>query len=43
MIIPKKVREFCDRWEREILTPWFAEKKAKRKKGKSQNKAGRIA
>ena len=41
--IPKKVREFCDRWEREILMPWFAEKKAKRKKGKSQKKAGRIA
>lgn len=22
--IPKKVREFCNRWEREIVTPWFA-------------------
>lgn len=27
--IPKKVREFCDRWEREVLTPWFAENKRK--------------
>ena len=24
--IPRKVREFCDRWEREVLTPWFAAK-----------------
>lgn len=22
--IPQKVRDFCDRWEREVLTPWFA-------------------
>lgn len=27
--IPQKVRDFCDRWEREILTPWFADQKAK--------------
>lgn len=25
--IPQKVRNFCDRWEREILTPWFAERR----------------
>lgn len=23
--IPKKVRAFCDRWENEILLPWYAE------------------
>lgn len=22
--IPQKVRDFCDRWEREVLTPWCA-------------------
>ena len=27
--IPQKVRDFCDRWEREVLMPWFAEQKAK--------------
>ena len=27
--IPQKVREFCDRWEREVLTPWFDENKRK--------------
>ena len=26
--IPKKVRDFVDRWEREVLTPWFAAQKA---------------
>lgn len=25
--IPKKVRDFVDRWEREVLTPWFYEQK----------------
>lgn len=35
--IPKKVRDFVDRWEREVLTPWFYEQKrreAAEKKGK---------
>lgn len=27
--IPQKVLDFCDRWEREILAPWFAQYKAK--------------
>lgn len=26
--IPQKVRDFCDRWEREVLMPWFAKRKA---------------
>ena len=26
--IPQKVRDFCDRWEREVLMPWFADRKA---------------
>lgn len=26
--IPQKVRDFCDRWEREVLMPWFADQKA---------------
>lgn len=25
--IPQKVRDFCDRWEREVLMPWFADQK----------------
>ncbi len=25
--IPQKVKDFCDRWEREVLIPWFAEQK----------------
>lgn len=28
--IPQKVRDFCDRWEREVLTPWFMEEQRKR-------------
>ena len=27
--IPKKVLEFCDRWEREVLAPWWAERQRK--------------
>lgn len=27
--IPKKVLAFCDRWEREVLAPWWAERKRK--------------
>ena len=29
--IPKKVLDFCDRWEREILAPWWAQYQAKQK------------
>ena len=28
--IPKKVRDFCDKWEREVLTPWFMEEQRRR-------------
>lgn len=28
--IPKKVRDFCDRWEHEVLTPWFMEEQRKK-------------
>lgn len=27
--IPRKVRDFCDRWEREVLAPWFAAQRGK--------------
>lgn len=39
--IPKKVRDFCDRWEREVLTPWFMEEQ--RKKFAETNKAEKKA
>lgn len=42
--IPPKVREFCDRWEREILQPWFAEqRKPKKKLSNSKKKEGTAA
>lgn len=42
--IPKKVRDFCDRWEREVLTPWFADHKSKQKETTSQsNEIRRMA
>lgn len=25
--IPKRVRDFCDRWEKEVLMPWYEEQK----------------
>lgn len=28
--IPRKVRDFCDRWENEILLPWYAEQQKKK-------------
>ncbi len=39
--IPQKVRDFCDRWEREVLTPWWAENRrpAKQKKQKGEKTA----
>ena len=40
--IPQKVRDFCDRWEREVLTPWFADEKARAAQTKpSKLKEGR--
>lgn len=39
--IPKKVRDFCDRWEREVLTPWFMEEQ--RKKFAEANKKDKKA
>ena len=42
--IPRKVREFCDRWEREVLTPWFAAQRREMKTPKEkEKKTGRIA
>ena len=42
--IPRKVREFCDRWEREVLTPWFAaQRTGAERPAKKKQKAGRIA
>ena len=36
--IPKKVRAFCDRWEREVLTPWWRERcRAKENGNKKKN------
>lgn len=32
--IPKKVLDFCDRWEREILMPWWRDQQNKQKEGK---------
>lgn len=33
--IPKKVLDFCDRWEREVLMPWWREQQNKQKEGKT--------
>ena len=33
--IPKKVLDFCDRWEREVLQPWWRDKQNKQKEGKT--------
>lgn len=30
--IPKKVRNFCDRWEQEVLMPWYLEQQKERSK-----------
>ena len=27
--IPQPVRDFCDRWQREVLLPWFASRNEK--------------
>ena len=32
--IPQKVRDFCDRWEREVLAPWYAQRQERKNKQK---------
>ena len=32
--IPRKVRDFCDRWENEVLLPWYAEQQKMKKEEK---------
>lgn len=42
--IPRKVREFCDRWECEVLRPWFAKQRMpKEKPGAGKKKEGTAA
>ncbi len=42
--IPQKVKDFCDRWEREVLIPWFAEqKRAERRQNVTIRKDQNIA
>ena len=36
--IPRKVREFVDRWEREVLMPWFVEQRQEEQKRQKQDK-----
>lgn len=36
--IPQKVRDFCDRWEREVLMPWFALQRSDSPKKQNQRK-----
>ena len=36
--IPQKVRDFVDRWEREVLMPWWAEQKQAEATGKKNRK-----
>ena len=40
--IPQKVRDFCDRWEREVLTPWFADRKAQAVEKKPKKLKARV-
>lgn len=40
--IPQKVRDFCDRWERDVVLPWFADQKAQAA-GKKPHKLRRMA
>ena len=40
--IPEKVRAFCDRWENEVLLPWFAaHRDAEQTEEKKRRKAGK--
>lgn len=36
--IPRKVREFCDRWERDVLQPWFAAQQRPQKPPETKKK-----
>lgn len=40
--IPRAVRDFCDRWQREVLLPWFAARRERESKpvGQSRRRAG---
>lgn len=42
--IPQKVRDFCDRWERDVLTPWFADwRNSQKAKAMGSSKRRRMA
>lgn len=41
--IPQRVRDFCDRWEREVLRPWAAAQKDKQTNTKHKKRKRRIA
>lgn len=41
--LSSKVRAFCDRWESEVLQPWFAAQKKPERKQESGKKKGRPA
>ena len=36
--IPQKVRDFCDRWEREVLAPWYAQRQGTARKDKQKRR-----
>lgn len=36
--IPQKVRDFCDRWEREVLAPWYAQRQETARKNKQKRR-----
>lgn len=36
--IPQKVRDFCDRWEREVLAPWYAQRQETARKDKQKRR-----
>ena len=40
--IPQTVRDFCDRWQREVLLPWFMARRERKSKpvGQSRRRAG---
>lgn len=40
--VPKDVREFCDRWEREVLLPWAAAQRDKQTNNKHKKRKRRI-
>lgn len=41
--IPQRVRDFCDRWEREVLAPWTAAQRDKQTNNKHKKRKRRIA